>query len=549
MDDLIGRTFGSYTITDRIAEGGMAVVYRGYQASLNRYAAIKVLRGELAQNQEFVTRFHREALAVARLNHPNILHIYDTGVEHGVYYIAMDYAEGGTLKDRIRRGPIPVEQAVSIAAQLADALDYAHQQGLIHRDVKPSNVLLTREGRPLLTDFGIAHLLDQATQLTRTGTSIGTPEYMAPEQAQGLPPDGRIDIYALGVVLYEMLSGTVPFRADTPVATMYKHVHDTPLPLRQLSPNVPAWLEAAVGKALAKDPNRRFQRAGAFANALRQGSRAFRVRGEGQAAAKARPGTPPPVRRTPPPEPRPGTPPPARQATPSRGRRKTPVYLLVGAILLLCMIVSVGGGVFFFSSGNPSTDTGIVTEVVTSQIVTLVVSPESGDGRAAVPTGVPSPSRIPVATIAPPKSPTPIPTIVPPKSPTPSGVFVPSLDAYVTDLRFFEGGGEGVPYGEREYSHRFPQATTRRIWWELHFSYPETQETVIFEIEAVFYKPDGSEDGRYTDEFHFESGWSGSFHTSGWGWDEPGKWDPGRYSIELYIEGDLVASDTFDIVP
>jgi len=543
MDDLIGKTFGSYAITDKIGEGGMAVVYRGYQTSLNRYVAIKVLRGDLAQNQELVTRFHREALAVARLNHPNILHIYEAGVEQGVYYIAMDYVDGGTLKERMRRGPLSIEEAVSITAQLADALDYAHQQGLIHRDVKPSNVLLTRDGRPLLTDFGIAHLLDQATQLTRTGTSIGTPEYMAPEQAQGLRPDGRVDIYALGIVLYEMLSGTVPFRADTPVATMYKHVHDTPPPLRQLNSDVPAWLEAAVNKALAKDSRQRFQRASAFANALRQGSAVFQGRGaaRGQAAAKARPSTPPPARRTPPPEPQPGRTGGARRDTPASRRRKTPAYLLVGAILLLCAIVSIGGGFLLLSGGgDASSGAGIVTVVVTSQ--------SSGD-QAAAPTRTPYRTRTPIPTIAAPESPTPIPTIVPPKSPTPSGVFVPSLNAYVTDLRFFEGGDDGVPYGEREYDHQFPKATTRSVWWELDLSYPETQAPVTFEIEAVYYKPDGSEDGHYTDEFHIKAGWSGSVHTSGWGWDEPGKWDPGPYLVEMYVEGDLVASDTFEILP
>jgi len=536
MDDLIGKTFGPYAVTEKIGEGGMAVVYRGFQASLNRYVAIKVLRGDLARNQEFVARFHREALAVAKLSHPNILHVYDAGAAHGVYYIVMDYAEGGTLKDLIHRGPVPIERAVSITVQLADALDYAHKQGLIHRDVKPSNVLLTSEGRPLLTDFGIARLLDQATQLTRTGTSIGTPEYMAPEQAQGQPPDGRVDVYALGIVLFEMLAGTVPFRADTPVATMYKHVHEAPPPLRQLNRAVPAWLEAAVAKALAKNPQDRFQRAGALANALRQGG-ALSQGQTGQQrrapqASQQRWGTPPPRRR-------PTPPPPMRQGTPAEGRpsvrrqRKTSTYLLVGAILLLCAVVSIGGGVLLLSGGgNRPTGKQVVTAVITSKVVTMVVTGELDDGTAT-----PGPTR------------TPIPSIAPPSSPTPSGVFIPSLEAYVTELRLFESGDKLLPYEEREYSHRFPMATTRYVYWELHISYPESKEPMTFETEAVYYKPDGTEMGRFTEESHIEAGWSSSWHTSGWGWDEPGEWSVGTYRVELYIEGDMVASDTFEIYP
>jgi len=261
MDSLIGKAFGPYKVLDKIGEGGMAVVYRGVQESLDRYVAIKVLRTELSADQEFIARFRQEALAVAQLSHPNILHVYDAGKANDRYYIAMAYVEGGTLKDLLRQGPLEIESACSIGSQMADALDYAHRHGLIHRDVKPSNVLLTGDGRPLLTDFGIAKALYEAQQLTRTGISIGTPEYMAPEQASEQPPDGRTDIYALGILLYEMLTGHVPFVADTPLATLYMQVHRSPPPLRQVNGNIPAWLEAVVNKALAKDPKDRYQSA------------------------------------------------------------------------------------------------------------------------------------------------------------------------------------------------------------------------------------------------------------------------------------------------
>ena len=185
MDRLIGTRLGPYTVTEWIGEGGMAIVYKGFQESLNRYVALKVLRDELARDQQFVARFRQEALAAANLSHPNIVHVYDAGAANGKYFIAMAYVEGGNLKDRIHQGAIEPSRAVSNTIQLAEALEQAHKQGLIHRDVKPSNVLMTRDGRPLLTDFGIAKALFEAKQLTRTGASIGTPEYMAPEQARG----------------------------------------------------------------------------------------------------------------------------------------------------------------------------------------------------------------------------------------------------------------------------------------------------------------------------------------------------------------------------
>jgi len=285
VDELIGKRMGPYTVTERIGDGGMAIVYKAYQESLNRYVALKVLRDELARDQQFVARFRQEALGAANLDHPNIVHVYDAGAANGKYFIAMSYVDGGDLKGLIHQGAIEPDRAVAITIQLAEALDHAHKQGLIHRDVKPSNVLMTRDGRPLLTDFGIAKALYESRQLTRTGTSIGTPEYMAPEQAQGLPPDGRTDIYALGVVLYEMLAAKVPFCTDTPVATMYMHVHEPPPSLRQVQGAVPQWLENVVCKALAKNPDDRYATAGLFAAALRQGQDSMRAAAWGATAA------------------------------------------------------------------------------------------------------------------------------------------------------------------------------------------------------------------------------------------------------------------------
>ena len=353
MDAMIGQTFGPYKITEKIGEGGMAVVYKGYQQSLNRHVAVKVLRAELAQDEEFVIRFRREALAVAELSHPNILHVYDAGFAHGVYYIVMAYVDGGSLKDLIVQGPMEIGYATSIAAQLADALHHAHQRGLIHRDVKPSNVLITRDGRPLLTDFGIAKALHESAGLTRTGTSIGTPEYMAPEQIQGQKVDGRTDIYALGIVLYEMLVGWVPFTATTPVAVLYRQVNEPPPPLRQANINVPPWLEAVAIKALTKTPQDRYQQASEFAEALRQRRAPEKVPTPAPAAARRA----------------------TKQPQPERKRRGLLIPTLIGGIVVL-LLALLGVGAYLLTRDGRGETTA--TPLIMTRIVTRVVPSESG---------------------------------------------------------------------------------------------------------------------------------------------------------------------------
>jgi serine/threonine-protein kinase len=248
----------------------MATVYRAYQTSLNRYVAIKILATWMAQDSQFVQRFRQEALAAGGLRHPNILNILDAGTLDGQHYIIMDYAPGGTLADRFRQGAISPDQAADLVAQIADALDHAHRRGIVHRDIKPSNILMDEDGRPLLADFGIAQAMGTGPRLTQSGASIGTPEYMSPEQSQGERVDGRSDIYSLGIVLYQMLTGRVPFQATTPVATLYQVVHEPPPPPRLLNPNIPPYLESIILRALAKQPEQRFASAKEMADALRQ---------------------------------------------------------------------------------------------------------------------------------------------------------------------------------------------------------------------------------------------------------------------------------------
>ncbi|MEP7199145.1 MAG: serine/threonine-protein kinase [Chloroflexota bacterium] len=270
--DLIGQTIGNYQIVERLGEGGMASVYRAHQTSLDRFIAIKVLAGPRARDDTFRQRFDREAKSVAQLSHPNIVPIHDFGEDraHGLLYIVTDLVKGGSLHDAMRRS-LTTADAVRIIQQVAAALDYAHARGVIHRDIKPSNSLLTEDGRALLSDFGIAKIAER-TQYTDTGATVGTPAYMSPEQVKGEELDRRSDVYALGLVAYQLLAGRLPFQADTPLAILHQQVYDPPPPLRQWYPRIPRKLESVVGRALAKERDKRYRTAGEFAAALERAS-------------------------------------------------------------------------------------------------------------------------------------------------------------------------------------------------------------------------------------------------------------------------------------
>lgn len=251
-----------YRIVSHLARGGMADVYRGYDELLGRKVAIKVLHQQLSSDEAFVKRFRKEAQAAANLTHPNIVGIYDWGQFDSTYFIVMELVEGRSLRDVLRsEGPLLPRRATEIAAEVAAALSVAHRAGLVHRDVKPGNILLAPDGTVKVTDFGIARAWDDSQELTRTGAVMGTATYFSPEQAQGSKVDERSDIYSLGVVLYEMLTGQPPFRGDSPVAVAYQHVSAEAPPPSQMNPDVPAELDAIVMKALQKDPAARYQTA------------------------------------------------------------------------------------------------------------------------------------------------------------------------------------------------------------------------------------------------------------------------------------------------
>ena len=250
---------GRYELTHLIARGGMAQVYRAMDRQLERPVALKVLFPELSVDRTFVERFRREAQAAANLSHPNIVPVFDWGEDDGSYFIVMEYVEGRPLSAVLRDPqPLPPRQIATIGAGVAAALAFAHRHGVVHRDVKPGNVLITPDGDVKVTDFGIARAMNTEESLTQTGAVMGTAAYFSPEQAEGKGVDSRSDIYSLGVVLYEMAVGRPPFTGDSPVAVASKHVRDMPVLPREANPTVPPALEAVIMKAMAKNPDDRY---------------------------------------------------------------------------------------------------------------------------------------------------------------------------------------------------------------------------------------------------------------------------------------------------
>jgi serine/threonine protein kinase len=352
MENLTGKQLGPYRVVAPLGEGGMAAVYKAYQPGMDRYVALKILPQQLAADPQFVGRFKHEAQVLAKLQHPHILPVFDFGEADGYTYIVMPLVESGTLTQLMAAGRLPLTRIRDIIVQVGDALDYAHSQGLIHRDIKPSNVLIDTRGNCLLTDFGIAKMVQGSTRFTSTGGIVGTPDYMSPEQGSGNKVDPRTDIYSLGIMLYELVTGRLPYQAETPIAVVFKHISD-PLPLPSLlNPATPEPLERVILKALAKDPNERFATAGDMVRALKAALPDTANWTQTPAPPPASAPAPPPASALAAPPPRPPTPlpppvstVPTSQPIPAQPVKKgTPAWLIAAGVLgvlALCAVLIV----------------------------------------------------------------------------------------------------------------------------------------------------------------------------------------------------------------
>lgn len=358
MADLVGETIGAYRIVERLGRGGMADVYKAFHTELEVYRAIKFIRPEFVTSDDFRARFRKEAQGVAKLRHPNIVQIHDFGEDRGRYYMVMEFIDGRTLKDILRAttAGLPIDESLALIRQVAGALSYAHGQDLVHRDIKPDNVMIDGSGRPVLMDFGIAKLLTNDTQLTQTGMGIGTPAYMAPEQAKALEVGPPADIYALSIVLFEMLTGRVPFSADTPMAVMLKALSD-PMPMpRQFNADISEDLQAVILKGTAKEPEQRYQSVDAFLQAL-------------DAVDGAHGAAPLPPSAAAPTE--------ASAASPARPARKRLAPLaLIGGLLL-----ALGAGYVIFAPGGSEPPAGTPADAASSDAQPAVPQTQSGGGE------------------------------------------------------------------------------------------------------------------------------------------------------------------------
>ncbi len=431
---------GRYRLDEMIGEGGMAVVYRGYDLLLGRVVAVKILREQFGSDQNFLLRFTREAQSAAKLSHPHIANVYDVGHDGDTHYIVMEYVNGPNLKDLIRRqGPFTVEGAAFVLRQVAEALDAAHRHGLVHRDIKPQNILVDETGNAKVVDFGIAKGLSDAN-LTEAGTGMGTVHYVSPEQARGERATPVSDIYSTGIVLYEMLTKELPFDADTPVGVAMQHVSAPPPSPLEFNPSIPVEVESIVMRALAKDPADRFPTATALANALDHweegaySTQATRMMtsGAGAAATTTRPArarSVPAGTRTP----RGGSRPPGR----TYGRDQTfrddvgCVTWLIGSAILIGLVglvvlgFKLGDFSFLDPSGSGTTSTATTSGLILSPSSTPTIAETPTTAKTATATSTPTPNKTGTPTVS--ASPTESVTPTPTESPTPETANVPNL--------------------------------------------------------------------------------------------------------------------------
>jgi serine/threonine protein kinase len=406
--DLIGEQIGKYKIVGHIGRGGMADVYKARHPRLNRDVAIKVLNRALIHSPEMLQRFQREGQAIAALHHRNIVQVYDLDVLDGIYFMVMEYVSGETLAHRLdqlrRRGErMPLHDVLDIVGAVGEALHYAHEKDMLHRDIKPANIMFRGDGSVVLTDFGVAKILNVASDITASGAVAGTPAYMAPEQWTNDEPDKRSDIYSLGVVLYQVVTGELPFNAETPGRLMFKHISEPPPLPHKFYEDIPLELERIILRTLAKDPNERYQTAKELANDLKDVI--YQVESTAATGIFARPQ----VIETP--APRPVAPPEPEEE--DRKRRSPLLWLGAGAILALIILLLglfssgiLGGG----SSPEQTPDVeATVAALLKTEEATLVASPSSTQTPPSEsPSSTPArtPTRTPASTPTPDATPT-----------------------------------------------------------------------------------------------------------------------------------------------
>jgi serine/threonine protein kinase len=419
--ELVGHTLGPYQVLEKIGYGGMAEVYKGFHPALNRYVAIKLLGQSLGADPNFARRFQREAQAIAVLDHPNIVQVFDFGAQplspegDEIHYLVMEYVEGRDLRAEMEgrvsaAEPFTPGEITHILGQVAEALDYAHQHGVVHRDIKPGNILVTDDGRVVLTDFGLAMLRDRASQAT-LGNSFGTPEYIAPEQAiDSRAASPQSDIYALGVILYEMVTGRLPFEDESPLSLALKHINQEPTPPGRYVPDLPEAVEAVILQALAKEPADRFSMAQGMVDALNQAWKVPALLPIG-----------------------------GRTSLPALSARGSLLQVLLVLGVLALVIIGLIGGFTLLRGGSSSalavvtasatptplptiTETSARTETPSPTAATATASPSRTPTSIPSPTGTSTPTATPTPTAKPTRTKTRTPTPSPPPTDTPTSV-------------------------------------------------------------------------------------------------------------------------------
>ncbi|MCA9932858.1 MAG: protein kinase [Ardenticatenaceae bacterium] len=413
------QKLGRYEIIQELGRGGMAAVYLAHDPRFRRDVAIKVLPVQFTHDATFRARFEREAQTIARIEHPAIVPVYDFGEENGQPYLVMRYMPGGSLADRLRRGPLSLAETVQIVTRIAAALDRAHSQGVIHRDLKPGNILFDQHGDAFLADFGIAKLAEATATLTGTGL-IGTPAYMSPEQVKGHPLDGRSDVYSLAIIIFEMLTGSQPYKAETPMGQAFKHVMEPVPQVRERNPNLPPAVNDTLSRGLAKEKAERFGTASEMSRALDTAVTPPPYPTQPTAAAKARPKpSHPQIQKTVLESDvlhlRPSTPAihsSAKQTPPQTAKKnKLPTWIWV--ILIIIIFSCVAGMAWLFIQNNGS--------------IPFLMSATETPSPTITPTPIPThtPTQTPTLTPLPTSTATPTPTFTPTSTPTASRTSTP----------------------------------------------------------------------------------------------------------------------------